>query len=341
MTANDLAHGRNGNHQYNLHFRPPTPEPKYKRDGTLAKVQPAMPKPKFKVPGVTTIVGLLDKPGLTWGAAKETAKIAVDEPHRWQHLERDMAFEIVRTHFRKVWDLKAETGNIVHEVALAWAKEQEADLDYLLTYDEKGEERTWTGEERNEVLRRVNGCVDALELFYLEKKPKWRYVEQSVAHPYCGYSPEKPWKIDAKTSYGGCFDADGELSGEGEILLDWKTGRRYPIETILQVAGGYGNAPLLAYYDDEGWLVKVEPYEAPKKRATVWLHDDGTYELLVLPSGRSVYTRFIQLRRQHAWLAEMRAWETAHPDPYSEIDADSGEMESETVASATESDLAA
>lgn len=334
MSDNDLKNGRNGNHQYNIEIAPPLPPVKLNKDGTPAKIQPKPTRPKFNVPGVTTIVGMLDKPGLAWGAAKETALLAVNDQQRWQRLPKPEAVELVRTHFRRVWDLKAETGTIVHEVALTWARGQEADLEKLLALDSKGRERTWTADERAEVQRRVIGCVDALELFYLEQRPKWRYTEQTVVHPYSGYSPEKPYKVDPKTAYAGCFDGDGELREHGPGLWDFKTGKRYPTEVTLQVAGGYAHAPLLGHYADDGRLLSVEPYEAPPKRGSIWLHDDGTYEVLELPNGRKPYVSFMRLRRMHADLAEMRKWEKEHPDPYAETDADSGEMEPETLAEA-------
>lgn len=311
MAPTDLSLGRNGNHQYNLELWTPPAEELYK-NGKPKTVKAA--KPKHKFPGVTTVIGLLDKPGLVWAAARETAQMAVHQQNRWQHLDRDVAVEVMRKEFRRLWDIKADTGSIVHEIALAWARGEDADLEQLMAVDEKGRERDWSAEERAEVLRRVNGCVDALELFYLVERPQWRYVEQPIVNPGYRWKLDQPYKLDPKTAYGGCFDGDGELRESGDVQLDFKTGERYPTQVTLQMAG-YGHAPLLAHYDDEGHLVEVTPYEAPAKKASVWLHDDGTYELLEVPADRSAYVRFIELRRQHAWLAEMRQWEKAHPAP--------------------------
>lgn len=315
----DLVKGRNGNHRYNITPPPPPPEPKFLKDGvTLAKVQPKLPKPKHDTPSVTTISGLLDKAGLMWGAAKETALLAVYGREKWGHLEDEAAYEKLRTWFRHVWDLKAETGNIVHDVALSWALgETDVDLIPLIEYDRKGETRNWSDDEKLEVLRRVNGCLDALELFYLEQQPTWRYVEQPVIMPSARFKHGDDYVVDPKSSTAGCFDGDGHLRDFGNVLGDFKTGKRYPLEETLQLAG-YQRSKLLATYDDNGHLSNLEDYDAPKKCVSIHLNDDGTYEVLPLPVNAAARARFTQLRRQYEFNRQMAAWEKEHPAPIAE-----------------------
>jgi hypothetical protein len=193
----------------------------------------------------------------------------------------------------------------------------------------------WRGtpEERREVLRRVDGCLSALELFYLEQRPKWRVVEQTLIHPGASWRWGDEYRIDKASAFAGCLDADGELAEHGEVILDFKTGQRYLEPTILQVSGGYANCRAIGHYDEDGHLMGLEPYEAPKKCAVVYLRDDGEYEFLELPRGQAVYRRFVQLKRTHDWQADIRAWERAHPSPFAELETplDSGEIEQGTV----------
>lgn len=337
-TAQDLLNGRNGSHRYNITPKPAEPEPRLKKNGELHKIQPKLADPKFDTTGVTTISGMLEKDGLVWGASKETALLAVHGKDQWEHLPEEEAVDKLRTHFRRVWDLKSETGTIVHQVALDWAQERESDLDHLLTFDENGKERDWRQDERAEVLRRVDGCLSALELFYLEQRPKWHHVEQTVIHPGVHFRHGDPYtrdeyRIDRVTAFAGCLDATGELAQEGDVLLDFKTGQRYLDSIVLQLAG-YANAKLRGIYDEVGHLIGVEEFHAPKKRVVVFLNDTGEYELLELPVNRAAYQRYIGLKRTHAWLSEFRAWERQHPAPVLvdlDSDLDTGEIDMGTV----------
>lgn len=317
---NDLVKGRSGNHRYNLEYPPPPiPEPTYKKDGTLKVHQPKREKPKHNTASVTTISGSLAIAGLPWAAAKETALYAVHKKADWMALSPEMAVERLRTWHDRVWALKREVGNITHFIALQWAiGNYTVELDPLLEFNDKGEPRGWSDEETGEVARRVEGCVDALELFYMEQRPIWNYVEQPVIMPSWRYKHGDEYIVDDKTSTGGCFDGDGVLRDYGHLLLDAKTGGRYPDKETLQMAG-YQRSKLLATYDENGYLVDINDYVAPKRCASLHLNDDGTYEVLVLPVNGAARMRFNQLRRQYEWDKTMRAWVKEHPAPLDEI----------------------
>ena len=326
MRANDLQSGRNARHQYNI-----TPaevcfplEPKLLKSGELAKHQPKRPKPKFNTKSVTRVSGSLPKDGLMWGAAKETATYAV-ENREWRGMPDEMAIETLRTRFRYLWDIKAETGTIVHEVAMLWAQEKDADIAEMLAFDRYGKERKWTPDETAEVLRRVDGCLISLEKFYKIYKPEWRFVERTVINPGATWRLGMPYKVDTATCYAGQFDAVAYLKGVGWVLLDHKTGQRYLDAMTLQLAG-LAHAPLLGTYDAEGHLILTEPFEAPRKRAVVFLNDSGEFEYLELPAGRRAYQRFIALRRNIDWLDEITQFEKDHPSPFN------GEEELQKVA---------
>lgn len=269
---------------------------------------------KHEAPGVTSVVGILDKSGLSWGAAKETALFAVDNQHEWMHLTRDESYEILRKHHRNVWDGKASVGNIVHDIAVAWSTGEEVDTAELVSVDDKGRDRKWFG-GMAEPFRRVNGCLDALTRFYQDQTPVWIATEETVFSTGC----ESPDEIDPETCYAGSFDAVGKLTDGNIWRLDWKTGGRYPIDTTLQLAA-YEFADWVGCYTLDGDLESVSPNERTDKRGVVYLHDDGTYELLEVPADEKAHERFMQLRRTKAWLDQMTKWEKAHPEPTRETE---------------------
>lgn len=72
-------------------------------------------------PSVTTLIGLLDKPGLSWGAANETAKFAIHHQADWRGLDDDAAYDRLRKHHRVLWDGAARMGTVAHAAADAFA----------------------------------------------------------------------------------------------------------------------------------------------------------------------------------------------------------------------------
>lgn len=253
-----------------------------------ARHQYAMrPGQKPAYPGATTIAKLAsDMGGLPWGAAKETALFAVHHQDEWMSLPTEAAVERLRRHFQGVWDAKRDRGTVVHDLALAWANGQEVD-----------------------VPEDCDPYMDALERFWDENQPEWVTCERAVVHDVEGLE------------YGGRFDwiarmGAGEMAG-AVVLGDYKTGGRYPIEVTLQLAG-YRYATGLAVVDAEGLLTGVEPLPEIDACCSLYLHDDGTYELLELPVDEGTHEVFLQLRRVWAWNKAMAAWEKAHPAPKAE-----------------------
>lgn len=238
---------------------------------------------KHIAPSVTTVIGKLDKPGLSWAAAKETALYAVDHMAAWADLPRDVAYETLRHHHRKVWDDKRDRGSAVHDMAADWA----AGRDVACPPD-------------------CEGYLDALEAFYAEAAPTVVAAERCVV------------RADAESSYGGCFDAvsdinDGPFAGR-RLLIDIKTGKRYPAEAVLQLAA-YRHADGMGIYDADGVLVAIEAMPpCIDGTAILYLHDDGTYELLEVPGDEVAFADFLALRRIHAFGLRMGRWERAHPE---------------------------
>src|ERR1035437_3431824 len=139
------------------------------------------------VPGVTTIIGILEKPALVWAASQIAAKTAVDESRRKRTIvtrhrkrlsslgkkERELGYHgtdnevfihYCRGEHKRQWDAKAARGTRVHEVA-----------------------EKWTAREAVEVLAEDSRYVDALEQFYMIYMPKFPLVECIVTNPEYRY----------------------------------------------------------------------------------------------------------------------------------------------------------
>jgi hypothetical protein len=221
------------------------------------------------VPGVTSVINILDKPALKWASSQIAAhaattntrrKKAIVAKHReWLARPRgksesaqkkytlanmgtddEVYIHWARGEFDRQWRAKADRGTRVHDVA-----------------------ERWTKGESVKVLPEDNGFVDALEVFHKEYRPKFSLVECIV--------------INQEFKYGGRFDAICELNGpgaEGFYLIDYKTGGSYPYEVALQ-AQAYWDCKL-ATWNDDGSLGTPTPLPEVHGARTVYLREDGT-----------------------------------------------------------------
>lgn len=212
-------------------------------------------------PSVTTVLGVLNKPGLPWGAAKETALFAYHHRDEWEDLAPEEAVDRLRKHHRGVWDDKANRGSIVHGLALLWAKGEECDCP-----------------------PDCGPYMDALERFYDDWAPEWTFCEETVVfdHPTLGY--------------GGTFDAIADLADGHRWLLDIKTGADVWPETALQLAA-YRHATSIAVYGPMGGIEALEPNCEVERCGVIHLRGDGTYGLVPLQAGRREWDWFLDCRR--------------------------------------------
>ena len=234
---------------------------------------------KHDAPSVTTIVGMLDKPGLSWGAAKETALFANHHQDEWLHLDEIAAYERLRKHHKGVWDDKALRGTMVHDFAEQWAAGKEVDCPIECV-----------------------GYLDALAAFYADHEPEWLQVERTVIYD------EQPG-----LEYAGTFDGIAKLKDGTTALIDLKSGKRYPVETTLQLAA-YRYATHMGIYDDMGTLVDSEPLPIIDRSCVLYLHDDGAYELLELEADYPTFQIFLALRQVWNWKRIAEAWEKANKE---------------------------
>ena len=148
------------------------------------------------VPGVTSVIGIVDKPALKWASAKIAARTAAENIHEMTDL--DEYVKECTGEFDRQWREKAKRGNRVHEVAEKWARGETA-----------------------EVPHSDQGFVDALASFYSDHSPVTVMAERVVIH--------------SLMHYGGRFDAIVEMDG-GRYLIDYKTGGHYPIDVAMQAS---------------------------------------------------------------------------------------------------------
>lgn len=241
---------------------------------------PIEPGGRPVAPSVSAVAGCLSMgDALAWGAAKETALFAVHHPEEWQHLDPTDAYHRLRKHHRGVWNDKAQRGTTVHALAEGWAAGQEV-----------------------ECPPECEPYMDALERFYVDHQPVWLHTERSVVYTETG------------REYGGTFDGVAVMKDGRTALLDWKTGKRYPVEVILKMAA-YRFATAMAVVDELGQFTATEPMPEVDYCAAVYLHDDGTYEALELPADRDAHAVFLALRGVWAWKKEAERWVARNPEP--------------------------
>lgn len=224
-------------------------------------------------PSVTTILGALGGKNLEWGSARETAKFAVHHRDEWLDLEPTEAVELLRRHFRGVWDGRAQVGTTVHAVNEAW---------------------TW-GEEA-EYPSTLDGYIDGLAQFWTDFAPATVATEEVVRHvdkvnPFigqrdwvCDIAGER-WLLDIKTT--------AELDPSKGLYFDsWR----------LQLAA-YRGCEEIVEYDADGKEIGSHPAYPVDKCGVLHLRGDGAYSLFEVRAGAGEWNRFLQVCCVHRWLA--------------------------------------
>lgn len=166
--------------------------------------------------------------------------------------------------YRAQWNAKAQTGVRLHLHAKNWAEGRSI-----------------------EVLPEDVPRVNALAAFYKAKKPEWLYAETDVVGRIripCLLHPDEP--DDACPTcwggWGGRFDLIGYFDGL-YWLIDIKTGKPYPKELTLQLAG-YAAADGIIRYDTQGNAVSIETMPHIDRWAGLYLSDEGVATLCEVPS---------------------------------------------------------
>ena len=247
---------------------------------------------------VTTVLGSMGGgDGLMWGAVNETANYAIDFPDRWQHPDRAVAFDLLRKHFRGLWDGRASMGTLVHSVNEAWTWGEEADIDRLVA-DIAQTTPIWQGRE-SFAAAEAEGYVDGLERFWRDFQPRTIGTEEIVRYD------------DKNHGYIGTRDWTCELAGhEGVWLLDLKTTAKqadpdkpdsglYFDKFRLQLAA-YRMAKEIVRFED-GEIAESWPNYPVAHCGVIHMRGDGNYQLFEVQAGGDEWATFLRLIDLHRW----------------------------------------
>jgi hypothetical protein len=239
------------------------------------------------VPGVTTIIDVVDKPQLMWAASKIAAQSLVYNwgikdniigSHRrflvdtngtsnWAYKRQQLGayggddevlIDWARGEFKRIWSTKAQTGTDVHSIAEAWSQGEIVDVPFELS-----------------------GQVKALENFYLLYKPRFLFVETVV--------------VNRQYRYGGRFDCICYLDGpgaEGTFWVDYKSGGEYLLAVALQLEA-YSRCQFVTFNEDESLGALTDPPATDGARV-VYLRANGSLKVL---------DPFENISRDDAWEA--------------------------------------
>lgn len=235
-----------------------------KRGGSRFYIDPA--DAHIKVPGVTSVVGMLPKDFLTFWAAKEAADAAVTN---WdivsKLIERDPAgaVDYLKNAHRRKSKAASDLGSTAH--------------DYF--------ERLARGDSIN--LRHVHADVKPhvrwFEEFLQEVQPEFLHLEETV------------WS-DA-FHYAGSFDAIARVDGE-IVVIDWKTSKAVYDSVALQLSAyRYADRIILS---DTG-----ESVDVPEMTGGAVLHvrPEG-WSFVPVECGPQVFDAFKALRSVFDWEAD-------------------------------------
>jgi hypothetical protein len=185
------------------------------------------PSTGVSVPSVTNIIGMKDKPGLKWWAAKTVAQYAAENRASLAMMTEEQAFSVARhTPFRHADDSPAAIGDIVHG---------------FIEQRIKG-----TGPSHEDVKhshRTVHWMWDRFLKFEAHYKPEYTGSEFTV------------WS--ERYGYAGTGDFSMKI-GEHHVLVDTKTGNQVYPESGMQVAA-LGHADLM--FDPDGHERAVPAYD--------------------------------------------------------------------------------
>lgn len=258
---------------------------------------------KGSEPSVTTIIGeMTGKPGLSWGASKETALFAVHHQDQWIDLDPVDAVDRLRRHFQGIWDGRASMGTVAHAVNEAWCHGQTVDLSEMVAEMSETERsaKTWRGHEAD-IVSQLDGYVAGLEKFWHDWQP------ESIATEYVVRTPGV---------YIGTTDWLAEIGGR-RLLLDIKsTAERdvtkgiYHESWALQLAAYRFAAETVTYGEnDKGKPVELssEPNHASDGAAVIHLRGDGEYVLYDVAADDNAYIAFIHMAEARKWVKALAA----------------------------------
>jgi hypothetical protein len=219
------------------------------------------------VPGVTTIIGVIGKPGLINWASREVAEYVADNPDGVEAL-RAMGREPMVNALKAIpgskRDAAANKGKEVHRFAedIIHGKEVEVP-EYLAGY--------------------VEAALAFMDYYAIDPV----LVEECVA--------------SREHQYGGTFDLVADSNRYPRGIYDYKTGRTGIYESTAWQNAGYAFAEFYGQLGDEHPMADV----GIEASFGVHLRPDGTFAVHRLEFGPHVYAEFLHIRA--AYEANKRA----------------------------------
>lgn len=233
-----------------------------------------------RVPGVSNIKDMLDKPGLRFGAVKATAIWTVDhidEVRAIAATDRRAAIDLMKRSHLLTWGGKADAGTGVHAIAEALLK------------GEKG--LKISPEQRRYIVNYAR--------WYRDFAVKPLYVETTVwseKYEYAGTLDslvELTLTAEQATAIGLALPGDGPVTIKA--IVDIKTGASgvWAESALQQVA--YKKADYLLMPD--GTRIPMPEVDAT---FALWLRPEG-YALIPLDSSDETFAAFLGLRAAYTW----------------------------------------
>lgn len=251
-------------------------------------------------PSVTRVLDTLGKPGLPWGAARETAEFAVRHQNRWADLPPSDAVGVLYRHHRGVWDHRALIGSALHSINALWCQGQTVRVAEVVR-ELRDRSPLWQKVPETELYAELLPMADGLGRFWQKARPTPLSWEQVVRyrHPH-----QSLWL--SSLDYIGTLDWRCEIGGQ-PLLLDLKTtGKTKPGSAKywdvwrLQLAA-YRYATEAVLYDDQDQ--ERGTFELPEVEgaAIVHLYGDGHCEFNPVAAGPREHETFLSLRRVYGW----------------------------------------
>lgn len=257
----------------------------------------AVHRPYAKVPGgppsVTTVLGLLSAPGLSWGAAKETAQFAVHHQDQWQGLPPGAAVDTLYRHHRGVWDHRALLGTAVHQVNAEWCQGNTVRLvDVIQGLREHS--RLWRQKAETDIYRDLLPMTDGLARAWQKLRPESLSWEQCVRfnHPDLSYVGTTDWRanIDGQPFLLDLKTTGNVHPGAGKYWDQWR----------LQLAA-YRYATEGVTYDAEGQETGTELLPEVSGCLILHLYGNGEYQVDGVQAGPAEHEIFLALRKVFGW----------------------------------------
>lgn len=221
-----------------------------------------------KVPGVTSILGMLPKPFLKPWAAKMVAEYAVDNIGSYIDLllrgERQAVVDMLKRAPDRNTAGAADIGTEVHDLF----------------------DRMAQGEPRPaRVHPELVPYVDHFEAFLEEFTPSFTFMEETV------------WSDEH--GYAGSFDAFAEIAGE-RVWVDYKTTRSGVHEEVALQLAAYRHADYIVRPD--GSRVPMPPADGG---AVLHVRPEG-WKLVPVACGEEQFATFQHLREVFRWEKELK-----------------------------------